>query len=101
MNSQKMDAKRNVWPFSFAVLVFVTAKLPADAVTPDEVLSGLRDFYAKTAHTDGSFSPGIDSEYRGMSDSAYSDLAAVTYTVTLHKTFGWRLPFEEGTIEFL
>src|SRR5262245_20010042 len=102
MNSQKMAAPRNVWPFSFAaLLVFVTAELPADAVTPDEVLAGLRDFYAKTARADGSFAPGIDPEYRGMSDSAYSDLAAVTYAVTLHKTFGWRLPFEERTIEFL
>src|SRR5262245_19482966 len=36
-----------------------------------------------------------------MSDSAYSDLAAVTYAVTLHKTFGWKLPHEEATRRFL
>ncbi len=36
-----------------------------------------------------------------MSDSVYSDLAAVTYAVTLHKTFGWKLPHEEATRRFL
>ena len=30
-----------------------------------------------------------------------SDLAAVTYACTIHKTFGWELPHEEKTIEFL
>jgi geranylgeranyl transferase type-2 subunit beta len=75
---------------------------PAGAtVSPEEVLSGLRRFFAATARPDGSFQPGIDPEYRGMSDSAYSDLAAVTYAATLHRTFGWKLPHEERTIEFL
>jgi geranylgeranyl transferase type-2 subunit beta len=36
-----------------------------------------------------------------MSDSAYSDLAAVTYAVVLHKTFGWKLPNQEATRRFL
>src|SRR5258708_18843757 len=36
-----------------------------------------------------------------MSDAAYSALAAVTYAVTIHKTFGWRLPYEEKTGAFL
>jgi len=54
-------------------------------------------FFSKTPRPDGSFANGIDPEYRGMSDSAYSDLAAVTYAVTLHKTFGWKLPFEIRT----
>src|SRR2546429_2681395 len=71
------------------------------AATPNQVLAGLRGFFARTARDDGSFSPGIDPQYRGMSDSAYSDLAAVTYAVTLHKTFGWRLPHEEATRRFL
>src|SRR5256885_4640564 len=71
------------------------------AATPNQVLAGLRGFFARTARDDGSFSPGIDPQYRGMSDSAYSDLAAVTYAVTLHKTFGWKLPHEEATRRFL
>src|ERR1051325_111920 len=71
---------------------------PASAI---QVLAGLRNFYARTARSDGSFANGLDPRYRGMSDSAHSDLAAVTYAVTLHKTFGWKLPHEERTIEFL
>src|SRR5262245_17799713 len=69
---------------------------PANQKTSaDDVLQGLRDFYRKTARPDGSFQPGIDPDYRGMSDAAYSDLAAVTYAVVLHRTFGWKLPYEE------
>lgn len=77
------------------------ASASASRVSPEEVLAGLRRFFHKTARPDGSFQPGIDPEYRGMSDSAYSDLAAVTYAATLHRTFGWKLPYEERTIEFL
>lgn len=66
-----------------------------------DVLDGLREFYRRTARPDGSFIPGVDPEYRGISDSAYSDLAAVTYACTIHKTFGWELPFESETAEFL
>jgi geranylgeranyl transferase type-2 subunit beta len=73
----------------------------AKAVKPAEVLAGLRDFYKKTARADGSFRPGIDRKYEGMADSAASDLAAVTYAVVLHKTFGWQLPHEEKTKAWL
>ena len=45
---------------------------------PDEVLTGVRTFFEKTALPDGSFRPGIDLDYMGFSDSGYSDLAAVT-----------------------
>jgi prenyltransferase beta subunit len=73
----------------------------ARSAAPKEVLGGLHKFFAKTARPDGSFANGLDPQYRGMSDSAYSDLAAVTYAVTLHKTFGWKLPHEEATRRFL
>jgi geranylgeranyl transferase type-2 subunit beta len=65
-----------------------------------EVLAGLRQFYARTAQADGSFRPGIDPDYKGMSDSAYSDLAPPTYAVILHRTFGWKLPHEAQTRSF-
>lgn len=68
---------------------------------PAEVLRGVKTFFEKTARTDGSFRPGIDPAYRGMSDSAYSDLAPVTYAVVLHRTLGWKLPDEEATRKFL
>ena len=61
------------------------------------MLDGVRAFFKKTAKPDGSFRPGIDPDYEGMSDSAYSDLAPVAYAVVIHKTFGWKLPHEEKT----
>jgi hypothetical protein len=66
-----------------------------------DVLAGLRRFYEKTAEPDGSFRPGVDPDYAGMSDSAYSDLAPITYAVILHKTFGWKLPHEAKTHDLL
>jgi geranylgeranyl transferase type-2 subunit beta len=80
--------------------VAVLAAEPAPA-TPDEVLSGLKTFFGKNAKQDGSFRPGIDPSYEGISDSAYSDLAPVAYAVVIHKTFGWKLPDEEQTRKFL
>jgi prenyltransferase beta subunit len=68
--------------------------------TPEQVLSGVRDFFSKTALEDGSFRPGIDPEYEGMADTAYSDLAAAAYAVVLSRTFGWKLPHESKTLDF-
>jgi prenyltransferase beta subunit len=73
----------------------------APKVTPQEVLDGLKSFWEKTALADGSFRPGIDPDYKGMSDSALSDLAPITYAVTLHRTFGLKLPYEEKTLDNL
>lgn len=103
--------------FSFALiaaaLVSLCAPLPvgraaepagkssAARLSPEEVRQGLRSFFQRTAREDGSFQNGIDPDYLGMSDSAYSDMAAVTYACTLHKTFGWKLPHEAKTAEFL
>jgi geranylgeranyl transferase type-2 subunit beta len=69
--------------------------------TAEDILAGLREFYRQTARADGAFGPGIDPNYGGMSDSAASDLAAVTYAVVVHRTFGWKLPFEENTRKLL
>jgi prenyltransferase beta subunit len=68
---------------------------------PAAIREGLHAFIDKTAQPDGSFRPGIDSEYPGISDSAYSDLAPVAYAVILSKTFGWKLPHEAKTIAWL
>jgi uncharacterized protein YkuJ len=94
-------------PISLAIafLAFLPSPMLAADAPPssvhDKVLDGLRAFYRKTALPDGSFQPGIDPDYRGMSDSAASDLAPVTYAVTIHRTFGWKLPKEGTTAEFL
>jgi hypothetical protein len=73
----------------------------ADEPTPREVLDGVRGFFAKTARPDGSFQPGLDPDYEGMSDSAASDLAPTAYAVILHATFGWKLPDLVKTRDFL
>lgn len=78
-----------------------SAQPDSAAPKPAPVLAGLRSFFSKTARANGSFANGLDPHYRGISDSVYSDLAAVTYAVTLHKTFGWKLPHEEATRRFL
>lgn len=78
-----------------------SAAAPPARPTPREVLAGVKGFLARTARTDGSFRPGIDPDYRGMSDSAYSDLAPVAYAVLVSRTFGWRLPHEGETRRFL
>jgi geranylgeranyl transferase type-2 subunit beta len=69
--------------------------------TPDRVLEGVRAFLRLTARPDGSFQPGADRDYEGMSDSAYSDLAPAAYAVVISRTFGWKLPYEENTRMFL
>ncbi len=86
---------------TLALVVCATAARTEDAptptATPREVLDGLQAFYHKTALPDGSFRPGVDPDYRGMADSALSDMAPLTYAVVLHRTFGWDLPDEPKT----
>ncbi len=84
-----------------ALVVSIRPSRAAEPAAPDRILAGLRDFYKNTANDDGSFRPGVDPDYKGMADSAASDLAPVTYAVILHKTFGWKLPDEQKTIAFL
>jgi prenyltransferase beta subunit len=96
------------WAVGPAFVLFLTlfsfvastpaADEPASKVTPQQVLDGLKSFWEKTALPDGSFQPGVDPDYKGMSDSALSDMAPLTYAVTLHKTFGWKLPHEDKTL---
>jgi geranylgeranyl transferase type-2 subunit beta len=106
------DTLKRIWSWTLAlrgtfVLVLSVCSTLAHAdqkrttAKQEYVLSGLRDFFGKTAREDGSFRPGIDPGYKGMSDSAYSDLAPVTYAVLLHKTFGWKLPHEAKTRAWL
>jgi geranylgeranyl transferase type-2 subunit beta len=78
----------------------VAAEAPRQP-TPQEVLDGLQAFWDRTALPDGSFRPGVDPDYKGMSDSALSDMAPVTYAVTLHRTFGLKLPDEAKTRAWL
>src|SRR5579883_2568008 len=98
-----MKATTTLLALAFALLVMAVPAAPADDAppTPESLLAALKDFFAKCAKPDGSFQPGIDPKYEGMSDSAYSDLAPTAYAVVIHKTFGWKLPDEEKTRTFL
>jgi len=90
---------RNPFSLLLFALTFPGSSAPAaNEATPQEVLDGLKAFWQKTALPDGTFRPGIDPDYKGMSDSALSDMAPVTYAVTLHRTFGWKLPYEDKTL---
>jgi geranylgeranyl transferase type-2 subunit beta len=80
-----------------AILLLLLAADP----TPPEVIAGVEGFFKKTSRADGSFRPGIDPKYRGMSDSASSDIAPAAYAVVLSRTLGFRLPHEEKTRAFL
>jgi len=89
----------------YIILLTILSIAPPVAGQPKspakDVAKGLQSFTARTALPDGSFRPGVDPDYRGMSDSAYSNLAPVTYAVVLHRTFGWPLPNEAKTRDWI
>src|SRR5262245_53529154 len=92
-------APMNRWTFLVTVMFLPASSLVAvepERLPASVVRKGVEFFFAETARADGSFRPGIDPKYYGMSDSAYSDLAPVAYAVILHKTFGWQLPHEKN-----
>src|SRR5437762_2606976 len=96
-----MRLRTAVTPLFSTMMLGVAIHAGPNRPKPDEVFTGLRTFFAKTARPDGAFQPGIDPTYKGMSDCAASDLAAPTYAVILHRTFGYTLPREAKTVEFL
>ena len=58
-------------------------------------------FLEKCARSDGGYNPSPDPGYHGNSDTAESDLAAVTYAAVLAKTFQRRLPKSARSAEFI
>jgi geranylgeranyl transferase type-2 subunit beta len=97
-----MNAPRcRVLPLVLVALALHARLGRAAEARPATILVDLRGFYKQTAADDGSFRPGIDPAYEGMSDSAASDLAPVTYAVVIHRTFDWKLPNQRATTAFL
>jgi geranylgeranyl transferase type-2 subunit beta len=87
--------------FAFALPLSAVGAEPKSAPSEKDILAGIREFIKRTALPDGGFRPGVDPSYQGMSDSAYSDFAPVAYAVVIHRTFGWTLPHEEKTREWV
>jgi geranylgeranyl transferase type-2 subunit beta len=86
--------------FAWCGMAHSEEKPARSAVSPADILAGVRSFFKRTAQADGSFRPGIDPDYPGMADTAYSDLAAPTYAAIIYRTFGWHLPHEAQTRTF-
>ena len=77
-----------------------TLAMPSMAENRDDVLKGVQTFIHRIAKNDGTFQPGIDPEYPGISDTNMSGMAAPTYATILCKTFGWTLPYPDETKDF-
>ena len=84
-----------------ALILIPAPSVAGEKPSADAVFNGLKKFTERTALPDGSFRPGVDPAYKGMSDSAYSNLAPVTYAVVIHRTFGWTLPKENKTLVWI
>ncbi|HYK91591.1 MAG TPA: prenyltransferase/squalene oxidase repeat-containing protein [Acidobacteriota bacterium] len=70
----------------------VEAKTPAE-----DTLAFIR----RCLRDDGGYNPSPDPQYPGNSDTHASDLAAVTYALTIAKTLGWVLPNTGRSAEFV
>ncbi len=58
-------------------------------------------FIERCRRDDGSYAPSPDPDYKGNSDTKFSDLAAVTYAAVLAKTVGRKLPHAERSADFI
>ncbi|MBN2327950.1 MAG: terpene cyclase/mutase family protein [Candidatus Omnitrophica bacterium] len=74
--------------------------LNSQAINTAAILEGVQSFIHRIAQKDGSFTPGIDPDYKGMSDTNLSGIAAPTYATVLCRTFGWPLPYPDETRDF-
>ncbi|MGA9957295.1 MAG: prenyltransferase/squalene oxidase repeat-containing protein, partial [Acidobacteriaceae bacterium] len=91
-------------PFQAAAL---DATAPASDPSTDSTIDGQKikdttfQFIQKCARPDGGYSISLDPAYKGSSDTAESDLAAVTYAATLSKPEGRALPHSKKSAEFI
>ncbi len=73
----------------------------AEAGEAVQVAEATWRFIRRCARGDGGYAPSPDLKYPGNSDTALSDLAAVTYAAVLAKTMGWTLPHKRRTVQFI
>jgi len=96
------------WTLAAAGSRFEASAAPAGLSTSassrfdgEKIKGAAQRFIEKCARDDGGYSPSPDPHYSGDSDTAESDLAAVTYAATLAKTIGWKLPHPERSVDFI
>jgi hypothetical protein len=86
---------------AFGGTVFV-GQLPTTSSTDGQKIKDTTfQFIEKCARKDGGYSVSLDPEYKGSSDTAESDLAAVTYAATLAKPEGRTLANAKKSADFI
>ncbi|MES2220131.1 MAG: prenyltransferase/squalene oxidase repeat-containing protein [Acidobacteriota bacterium] len=73
----------------------------AAAVDGEKIKQTTFQFIQKCARPDGGYAASPDPKYKGSSDTAESDLAAVTYAATLSKPEGRTLAHAAKSAEFI
>ncbi|HTU49838.1 MAG TPA: prenyltransferase/squalene oxidase repeat-containing protein [Acidobacteriaceae bacterium] len=91
---------------SLHATAFDAARFATDPSTPNKIDGRkIKDttfqFIEKCARKDGGYSPSPDRNYKGSSDTAESDLAAVTYAATLAKPEGRTLAHANKSADFI
>jgi len=74
---------------------------PRRAPKTADLLAAARDFLLRCRRQDGGYSPSPAPDYPGNSDTALSDLAAVTSAAVRARTFGWELPEPRRSADFV
>ncbi len=88
-------------PNGFAVARAIGENSLSPSLDGQRIKDSTLAFIEKCAHGDGGYSPSPDPSYKGDSDTAESDLAAVTYAATLAKPEAWALPHKKKSAEFI
>ena len=96
--SRREALSRSIGVAACAAASFAAAR---EAQEGQPVAEGVRRFIDRCARDDGGYTPSPDAAYGGNSDTASSDLAAVTYAAVLARTFGWDLPRADRSVAFI
>ena len=103
--AQRSISRRDV--LASTALWFASVAAGAPSLAPGgevagEQLSALTlAFIRRCAKADGGYAPSPDPTYSGNSDTASSDLAAVTYAAVLARTMAWKLADVDKSARFV
>jgi prenyltransferase beta subunit len=74
---------------------------PTEQAADDALERETFAFIDKCRRDDGGYAASPDPDYKGNSDTKFSDLAAVTYAAVLAKTAGRKLPHADRSADFI